>query len=29
MGGHKVATYVAALLLYLANGGTSINDTAR
>ncbi|RLN11310.1 hypothetical protein C2845_PM09G12970 [Panicum miliaceum] len=28
-GGHKVAAYVAAILLYLANGGTSIDDTTK
>jgi hypothetical protein len=28
-GGHKVAAYVAAVLLYMANGGAGIDDTAR
>ncbi|RLN28483.1 hypothetical protein C2845_PM05G19610 [Panicum miliaceum] len=28
-GGHKVAAYVAAILLYLANGGATIDDTAK
>ncbi|RLN36330.1 hypothetical protein C2845_PM03G32580 [Panicum miliaceum] len=28
-GGHKVAAYVAAILLYLANGGTGVDDTAK
>jgi hypothetical protein len=28
-GGHNVVAYVAALLLYLANGGASVGDTAR
>jgi hypothetical protein len=28
-GAHKVAAYVATVLLYMANGGTGIDDTAR
>ena len=28
-GGHKAAAYVAAVLLYMANGGTGIDNTAR
>ncbi|RLN08617.1 hypothetical protein C2845_PM11G04380 [Panicum miliaceum] len=28
-GGHKVAAYVAAILLYSANGGASVDDTAK
>ena len=28
-GGHKVVAYVAAILLYMANGGTSVDNTAR
>ena len=29
LGGHKAAAYVAAILLYMANGGTSVDNTAR
>ena len=28
-GGHKAMAYVAAILLYMANGGTGIDATAR
>ncbi|KAG2570118.1 hypothetical protein PVAP13_7KG024318 [Panicum virgatum] len=28
-GGHKVVAYVAAILLYMANGGTSADNTTR
>ena len=28
-GGHKVAAYVAAVLLYMANGGAAVDNTAR
>ena len=28
-GRHKAAAYVAAILLYMANGGTSVDNTAR
>ena len=28
-GGHKVAAYVPAVLLYMANGGTGVDNTAR
>jgi hypothetical protein len=28
-GSHKVAAYVSAVLLYMANGGIAIDDTAR
>ena len=28
-GGHKAAAYVAAILLYMANGGAGIDATAR
>ena len=28
-GGHKVAAYVAAILLYMANGGAAVDNTAR
>ena len=28
-GGHKVAAYVAAILLYMANGGAGVDNTVR
>ena len=28
-GGHKLAAYVAAVLLYMANGGAGVDNTAR
>jgi len=28
-GGHKVAAFVAVILLYMANSGAGVNDNAR